>query len=256
MASVTITAGDVVFLLGAGLLAGLVGSAGAITSLVSYPALLVVGLSDHAAGIANVVAVVGCWPGSALASRPELRGRGGWVRRWAPLAALAAAAGSVLLLVTPPGAFSDIVPFLVAGGALALLVEPRLTARRMRRESSRGRAALPIGLSLTSLYNGYFGAGAGVMTLTLMLVCVDSDLPRANALKNMLIGAGALASAVTIAVSGSVRAAAVLPLAIGMVAGSALGPAVTRRLPGTLLRILVALVGFGLAISMWLSHSM
>ncbi len=235
------------FLIAAGALAGLLGSAGAITSLVSYPALLAVGLGDRAAGIANVVALVGCWPGSALASGPELRGQGRWLRRWTPLAAAGAAAGSGLLLATPPGAFADVVPVLVAGGALALLLEPRLTAMRSRRRSGTGRVALPAGLTASSLYNGYFGAGAGVMILTLMLVCVDRDLPRANALKNMLVGGGAVASAVTVAIAGSVRLAAVLPLSAGMVIGSAMGPRVARRLPATLLRVIVALLGFGLA---------
>jgi hypothetical protein len=71
---------DAAILLVAGVLAGLVGSAGAITSLVSYPALLAVGVPALAASVANSVALAFCWPGSALASRPELVGR---AFRWA-----------------------------------------------------------------------------------------------------------------------------------------------------------------------------
>jgi uncharacterized protein len=62
-----------VFLFAAGVLAGLVGKAGGITSLVSYPALLLAGVAPVQANIANLVAVVACWPGSAVASQPELR---------------------------------------------------------------------------------------------------------------------------------------------------------------------------------------
>ena len=71
------------------MLPALVGTAGGITSLVSYPALLLAGIPPLAANVANIVALVACWPGSALASRPELRGRGAWL--WPR--ALAAAAG-------------------------------------------------------------------------------------------------------------------------------------------------------------------
>ncbi len=60
------------FLVGAGAVAGLVGTAGGITSLVSYPALLLAGIAPLQANVANIVALVACWPGSALASRPEL----------------------------------------------------------------------------------------------------------------------------------------------------------------------------------------
>ena len=77
-----ITVTDAVLILVAGIIAGIVGSAGGITSLVSYPALLIAGVPALAANVANIVALVACWPGSALASRPELRGRGGRQGGW------------------------------------------------------------------------------------------------------------------------------------------------------------------------------
>src|ERR1700761_4462128 len=126
----------------AGAAAGLIGSAGGITSLISYPALLAVGLPALPANIANNVALVACWPGSALASKPELHGKAPWLSRWTPVAVVGAATGSTLLLLTPSGVFARVVPFLVAAGSLALLLEPRLTAWRQRR-GSQHKLALP-----------------------------------------------------------------------------------------------------------------
>lgn len=241
---------DGLALLAAGALAGFVGSAGGITSLVSYPALLAVGLPALPASIANIVANVACWPGSALSSGPELRGRVVWLRRWTAVAAVGGAAGAVLLLATPPGVFERIVPALIAGGSLALLFEPRLTGWRRARGGGDGRVALPLGLLVLSLYNGYFGAGAGVMTLTLMLLLVEQRLPVANALKNMLIGAATLVPAAIFALAGSVDWVAAACLALGMFIGSNLGPRVARRLPGDSLRLLIALLGLGLAVEL------
>jgi uncharacterized protein len=240
-------AGDAVALVVAGTLAGLVGSAGGITSLVSYPALLAVGLPALSASIANNVALVACWPGSALSSRPELAGRTRWLRRWSLYTAVGGAAGAVLLLSTPPGVFERIVPFLIAVGSLGLLVEPRLTAWHERRRSRDSRLALPLGLVALSLYNGYFGAGAGVMTLTLLLLLVERHLPTANALKNMLIGAATLVSAAIFIFAGSVNWAAVGFLALGTLIGSNLGPRLVRRLPARLLRVVIALLGIAVA---------
>jgi uncharacterized membrane protein YfcA len=236
----------------AGTVAGLIGSAGGITSLVSYPALLAVGLPALSANIANNVALVGCWPGSALASRPELHGKAPWLWRWTGVAATGAAAGSGLLLVTPSGVFARVVPFLVAAGSLALLFEPRLRSWRQSRGTPNHKLALPAGLLALSVYNGYFGAGAGVMILTLLLVLVDRHLPTANALKNMLIGAAAVASAMIFVLFGSVNWSAAAPLALGMLAGSRVGPLVARRLPANLLRHLIVLLGMALAIYLWL----
>ena len=246
---------DSAALLLAGMAAGLIGSAGGITSMVSYPALLAVGLPALSANVANNVALVACWPGSALASKPELHGKASRVWRWGAVAAVGGAAGAALLLSTPAAAFARVVPFLVAAGSLALLFEPRLRAWRQRRETETHKLALPAGVSALSLYNGYFGAGSGVMILTLLLVLVDGHLPTANALKNMLVGAGTMGAATVLALSGSVDWSAALPLALGMLAGSRVGPLVARHLPANLLRWLIVVLGMALAIDLWVHPS-
>ena len=242
-----------VILLGAGIVAGLVGTAGGITSLVSYPSLLAAGIPALPANVTNIVALVACWPGSALASRPELAGTGSWLRRWAPVAAVGGATGAALLLTTPAGLFARAVPFLVVTGSLALLAQPRLSARRQQRPGPHPGPGLPAGLLSLSVYNGYFGAGSGVMVLALLLLTTDSELPKANARKNMLIGAAAVVSAAAFAVFGPVDWAAAAPLGAGMFIGSMLGPRVTRRLPAAVLRWLIALLGITLAIQLWVS---
>jgi uncharacterized membrane protein YfcA len=78
-------------------------------------------------------------------------------------------------------------------------------------------------------------------------------MARANALKNMLIGAGTVVAAVVFVVFGHVEWAAVVPLGIGMFIGSTIGPRVARRLPSNVLRWLVALAGLGLAVRLWVS---
>jgi uncharacterized protein len=240
-----------VVLLVAGIVAGLVGTAGGIASLVSYPSLLAVGIPALAANVTNIVALVACWPGSALASRPELTGRIPWLSRWAPVAAGGGAAGSALLLSTPAGLFTRVVPFLVITGSLAFLLQPWLSSRHQRYRGPATRFGLPIGLFTLSVYNGYFGAGSGVMILALLLFTADSDLPKANALKNMLLGAASLISAGLFAFLGPVNWTAAAALSIGMFIGSTFGPHVTRKVPATALRWAITLLGITLAIQLW-----
>jgi uncharacterized protein len=237
----------------AGMLAGVVGTAGGITSLISYPALLWAGIPALQASIVNIVSVVACWPGSAFASRPELEGRGRWLRRWTVVSAAGGMAGSVLLLSTPAGTFTKVVPFLVAAGSLTLLLRPRVAAQRTEAGHGAARLLQPGGVVALSVYNGYFGAGSGVMLLALMLQTAEPEMARANALKNMLVGAASIASAATFALLGKVDWAAVAPLAAGMLAGSTVGPVVARHVPPGLLRWLVALTGLGLAFRLWVT---
>jgi uncharacterized protein len=239
-------------LVAAGVLAGIVGTAGGITSLISYPALLAVGVPALPANVANLVALVVCWPGSALASRPELAGWAPWLRRWTGVAAAGGAAGAALLVFTPSRAFGQVVPFLVAAGSLALLLQPWLSARRP--EQPRGNTLILVaGLLAVSVYSGYFGAGSGVLTLGLLLYTVDEDLPRANALKNMLVGAATAVSALALVILGPVDWAASAPLAAGLLGGSMIGPRLARRIPARILRWLVALLGLALAIRLWIT---
>jgi uncharacterized membrane protein YfcA len=243
--------GDTALLAGAGILAGTIGAAGGITSLVSYPALLAVGLAPLAANVTHAVALVASWPGSAAGSREELRGRARWLVRWAPLVAVGAAIGVVLLLCLPSDVFARAVPFLLAFASLVLLGQPKLAAWRQRRAGRDDKLLLPVGLFAISVYSGYFGAGTGIMTLALLMLTVESHLPRANALKNALLGVGDATAAVSFVFFGPVRWSAAVPLAAGLLVGSSIGPAVTRRVPAGALRVAVACAGLGLAIRLW-----
>src|SRR4051794_41827999 len=89
----------------AGLAAGVVGPAGGITSLVSSPALPAVGVPPLAADATNLVALVACWPGSALVSRRELAGAGRWLARGLPGAGAGAAGGGGGPPAKPPRGF-------------------------------------------------------------------------------------------------------------------------------------------------------
>lgn len=245
--------GAVASLLGAGVLAGIVGSAGGIASLISYPVLLAVGLAPKPANVADTVAFMASLPGSALGSRPELQGQGRQVLRFAPLAIAGSAGGAVLLLFTPAAVFGRIVPFLVAFAALALLMQPRVSAWLDGRSGDGGRFWPQCALFAVWAFDGYWGVGAGVMALTVLALAVDTRLARANALKNVLLGVADVACSAVFILYGPVRWAMVAPLALGVLAGSRLGPSLTRRIPPGVLRIAVALVGFGLAAFLWLS---
>ena len=103
------------------------------------------------------------------------------------------------------------------------------------------------GLFAVSVYGGYFGAAAGVLMLALLLVGLPVSLLQGNALKNVLLGLANGVAAVGFAAVGPVDWAVVPPLAVGLLVGARLGPAVARRLPMTALRIGIGVAGLGLA---------
>lgn len=237
--------GEAGFLVVAGVLAGICSSSGAIGSLVSYPALLAVGLPPVAANITNAVSVTGVGVGASLRSRTELRGTRERMPRWAAIAGVGAATGATLLLSTPGGVFAWVVPFLILAAAALMLLQPRIDAARGTDAVST--RAFGYGLFAVSVYEGYFGAGAGVMTLALVLLTVERSLPRANAVKNVLLGVADVVAAILFILLGPVHWEAAVPLGLGFFAGGSVGPAVVRRVPPAVLRGVIALAAVGLA---------
>jgi uncharacterized membrane protein YfcA len=246
-----VSAVDVVLLVVAGFLAGVTGTVVSLASLVSYPALLAVGLPALTANVTNTVALVLSTVGASLSSRPELLGQSRRLRRLAVVATAGGAAGAVLLLSTPPEVFEVLVPVLIGAAAVLLLLQPAVT--RLTRGAVGERSPLVLaGIFTVGVYGGYFGAAAGVLMLALLALSVAEPLARLNALKNVTLGLANAVAAVGFALFGPVRWAAALPLAAGFLAGGGLGPALVRRLPAERLRVLIALLGLGVAIKLGL----
>ena len=245
--------GTIGLLFAAGVGAGITGSTAGLASLVSYPALLAIGLPPVTANVSNTVGLIGSSIGAVSGSRRELRGQGPDIRRWLPASVVGGAIGAALLLLTPAGAFEDVVPYLVGAASVLLLASPKIRAIRANRTAVRPPGPLvQFALFLGCLYGGYFGAAAGVMILALLLFATDKPLPTANALKNLLLGVANAVAAIGFVLFADVRWAASVPLGLGCVVGGLIGPAIVRRVPPTLMRWVIALAGFALAVTLWL----
>jgi uncharacterized membrane protein YfcA len=231
----------------AGIAGGLTGSVAGLASLVSYPALLASGLSPLAANVTNTVSLVFNSIGSVSGSRTELIGQRSRLLRLGPVAVLGGITGACLLLVTPAAAFSKIVPALILLASLAVLI--RRPGAEPRHHSLDPRW-LPFAVFGVGIYGGYFGAAAGVLMLALMLLATGERLPRANALKNAILGLANAVAAVGFALFGDVQLRAAIPLAAGLLVGGRLGPIVVRRVPARPLRLLIAAAGVGLAVKL------
>lgn len=245
------------WLLLAGVGAGLTGSVAGLASLVSYPALLAAGLPPLAANVTNTVALFGVTGGTIAGSQRELRGQGRRALRLAGLSLTGGAAGAALLLATPEGAFEAIVPWLVGLGATLLLLRDRIRAwtveRRLRTRSTRRRRVVWVLVVLAlGVYGGYFGAGVGIIALAALSFERVEALAVTNAVKNVATGAANGAAALAYLVFAPVDWSAALALGCGAVLGGLIGPAIVRVAPEKPLRLVVGLAGLGLALHLGL----
>ncbi len=238
----------------AGLGSGIVGYAAGLASLVSFPVLLALGIPPLTANVTNSVALTGVTLGGVVSARPELVGQRRRILTFGAIAVVGGAAGALLLLRLPPGVFERVVPWLVAFGSVVLLLRPLLRRWHAGRLHERHPVVLVV-VGLVTVYCGYFGAAAGVLLLAPFGAVLPDRLARLSALRSVVVGAANTTAAIIFAVAGTVQWSAVLPLVLGAVLGSWLGPPVVRRVPETPLRVVVALAGLGLAVSLYLDQA-
>jgi uncharacterized membrane protein YfcA len=243
---------EVIVLLAAGTVGGIFSTVVSIASLVTYPALLALGVPPLSANMTNTVSLVLTGAGSAVSSRPELAGLGRRVLRLGVVTAAGGAAGAAVLLTTPAATFTLVVPVLIGGASLLLLIQPRSSALAPA-PGRRHRLVYRAALFVVAMYVGYFGAAAGIMLLVALSGMIDAPLVRVNAVKNALSGMANAMAAVCFALFGEVIWKLVVPLAAGFLIGGWIGPAIARRVPAGPFRVLVSLCGIGLAIRLGIS---
>jgi uncharacterized protein len=243
---------EALVLLAAGTAGGILSTAVSIASLVTYPALLALGVPPLSANMTNTVSLVLTGAGSVVSSRPELAGQGRRVLRLGVVTALGGAVGAAVLLLTPASAFTMVVPVLIGGASLVLLVQPRI--KRLAPAAEGGnRLVQGMALFATAMYIGYFGAAAGILLLVVLGTMINESLVRVNAVKNAVSGAANAMAAMCFALFGDVRWVLVAPLAAGFLIGGLIGPKIIRKVAPGPFRIIVSLCGIGLAVKLGLS---
>jgi uncharacterized protein len=238
-------------LLAAGVGGGLTGSIAGLASVSTYPALLAVGLPPVTANITNTIALVLNGVGSVWGSVPELRGQRRKLLRLLPVAVVGGAAGAALLLSISSDGFEKAVPVLLAASAVVIAVPQRKRAEGANRSTLQRILELVAVLAIC-VYGGFFGAAAGVLLLALFLRIDSTSLADANATKNVVLGIANAVAALGFIALVPIHWLAVLPLGLGCLIGSRLGPTIVRHAPATPLRLAIAVAGIALAIKLGL----
>ncbi len=255
--------GQILAVLGAGLGAGFVVTAVGAGSLVSFPILLGVGLSPLVANVCNNVGLVPGGLSGTYGYRRELAGRRHLVVRVALTSASGALVGAALLLTLPPGAFDQVVPFLVLVAATLVGLQPLVSGWLRRRAVRRGTTPVTdretMGPRLTAVssvvgvYGGYFGAAQGVLLVAFLALGLDVSLQVVNGLKNVAVLSANVAASVVFVAFAPLDWAVVGLIAAGSLVGGWLGAHLGRRLPPVVFRSLIVVFGYVVAIRLLLA---
>ena len=241
----------------AAMAAGMINALAGGGTLITFPMLTAVGIPAVMANVTNTVALCPGYLGATFAQAKDLQGQKARMWLLMPAGVVGGVIGGLLLLNTGEKLFRDLVPFLILLASALLALQDPLRAWLARRAGQAGArpvsdkwASLPVGVA--AIYGGYFGAGLSVIVLAVLGLLLDDSLTRLNALKQSISFSINIAAAVVFIFSGQVVWPAALVMAVGALAGGALGGKLAGRIHPTTLRWTVVVIGVIIAIVYWL----
>jgi len=271
---VTIHLWQGVIIFGAAFAAGMMNSVAGGGTLLTFPALIWMGIDPKAA---NVTSTIALWPGSLsgmVGFRRELRDSRRLMWWLAPPSVAGGLVGALLLLKTPASTFAAIVPFLILFATLLFAAgEPLMRwLRRDRRESPQAApvnsptkgegppVAADVGGAwwagaillqlLSATYGGYFGAGNGIVILAVLGLLGLTDIHQMNGLKNFFTVCINVIASFYFIVWGPVHWPAALVMTVGAIAGGYGGASLARRMGRRFARGAVIFIGLAMTLSL------
>lgn len=241
---------------GATLLGGVINSIAGGGGFLVFPTLIGIGLLPIQANATNTVAL---WPGqftSIAGYREELRKNSRLVIPIMIIAAIGGLAGSWTLLHSTQESFLRLVPwlFLLGSGSFALAgpVSRRIKARAAAHAGSPEHIyMLPLLLMLFCItyYIGYFGAGAGLLTMSAYTLSGVERIAEINALKTVTTTVANLVAVIMFIAYRAVDWHYCWFMMITCAVGGYLGARNSRRISDRVLRPVVIVLG--LCIAAW-----
>jgi uncharacterized membrane protein YfcA len=254
VAGITPVTAAILFL--AAVAASAIGAMAGGGTLVTFSTLVLLGMPGI---MANATSTVGLLPTGAagmIGHREEVRSHRPWVAALLVPGLVGGMIGSALLLATPPSAFERLAPFLVLFATSLFVVQGALRFGKATDATRRPKAAKIVGIGAllfaVAIYEGYFGAGSGILILALLGFLGVGDIHAMNGLKGFFVVAiNSVASTFFI-----VRGAVHWPSALVMFAGSAVGgyggTRLSRRIGRAHARTAVIVIGVVLAMALLL----
>jgi len=241
---------------GAGFIAGMMNAMAGGGTVVTFPALLWVGLNGMQANITSTIALFPGMPLSAWAFRKHIGELSHWLVKLAPISLLGGLAGGILLIETGSKAFDFIVPWLLLLATVLFMCNGPVT-RWLRSRRAEGEEPHKLTLwgvfmfSGVAVYGGYFGAGIGIMMLATLGLLGLRDINQMNALKVVLAMLMNFSAVVWFIFKGGVDWHWALWLMAGSMSGYWIGSHLAQRIPGSWVRGIASLIGLAISVQLF-----
>ncbi len=232
-------------LLVAGFLGGIANTMAGGASLFTFPALLFAGLPPITANACNAMAVTS-GNGAGFLTDIKVLPRPTWAFWFSMvIAVVGGGLGALLLLATPEKTFTASVPLLI-GLATLIFAFSKAIQRTLSAWAGGGSEHVRLRMGLLvpiAVYSGYFGAGAGVVILSILSATSATELRRLNVVKNIFAFLCNLSAIAFFTWAGLIAWGPTLVMMLGTLAGGYTGIKLTHILPNHIVRAVIIICG-------------
>jgi uncharacterized membrane protein YfcA len=239
----------------AAFIAGAINSVAGGGTLLTFPALVWIGLPSV---VANATSTIAVWPGSLggmVGYREDMRSLPSHSYLLIIPSTIGGIIGAVLLAITPTEVFDRLVPLLILfATVLFMLQEPVQRLIRTPGKAHAGSTGWLVGSLLfqffVAVYGGYFGAGIGILMLAAFGILGYTDIHQMNGLKTLLAVFINGVAALYFMWKGLVVWPEAIVMMVASIVGGVWGAGFARRIGQKGVRRIVIAIGFGMTLSM------
>jgi uncharacterized protein len=273
-------------------LAGVMNALAGGGTILTFPALIWIGLEPIVANTTSTVALLPGALSSFFGYRQEVSGSHRWIKLFIFPSFIGGLIGALLLLLTPAKFFASLVPFLILFATVLFALQEPITKRlrqagktavasdpgiaqsghphspenarqgdknakknlRFNQVSGKWLIGAVVMQFLVSIYGGYFGAGVGILMLATLGLIGLTDIHQMNGLKNLLGFSINSIAAIAFLVSGNVKWSAAIVMAIAAILGGYSGAHLARKFGRTFARRAVIIIGLIMTLSLFFNR--
>lgn len=245
---------EIVFLLIAGFLGGILNSIAGGGSFITFPALLFVGVAPVSANATNTFSSCSGYISGAYAFRHELAAHKHELGKFIIISLVGGVLGAWLLLQTPDDQFRKAIPWLLLFASVLFIWGAQLNAFLKRAASSHRHASLIGGVLLSFMllgvcvYGGFFNAGLGIIILSYLALAGYQDINTMNGLKLLVSSFVSLIAIVLFVIDGVIVWYQGSLVLLGTVAGGYVAAHWSRNIPQHYVRSFVIVASIAITL--------
>lgn len=236
-----------------GFAAGLINAVAGGGTLVSFPILLSIGLRPIDANITNTISLVLGYAGGAYSQRSTLTSFHAKLAVWIIVSGCGGIFGSYLLISVSEKVFENIAPLLIfiACALLAFQGSLKMVIFSEANRSSTHSFLVLTAIFISATYGGYFGAGLGIILMSVLGLTLKEGIKEINSLKAVLSFAINSCASLFLIFREDIHWNLIFIMSFSSLTGGLFGGKIVSRLQPKAIKIFLIVFGVAVGMKMW-----